>query len=140
MNVEVSMKKNIKEWSKFLAKQKVYYGWWEKISTSHAAHNCRKHRTCKICSESHPTGLHKFKLKKKSNDSNKIDSGNDHNKVTTLIKNNCANISIDKCEAAVTGKVFSMCIFLFKISIETSNKGTNTLAMLDTCSLGIFAT
>ena len=56
----------VEERSKFLKENKLCYGCYEEISTQHTARSCKNRRTCKICKEEHPTGLHGFKFKKKS--------------------------------------------------------------------------
>ena len=55
--------------SKFLSKQKLCYGCYEKICQSYTARNCPIRRICKICAGKHPTGLHGFKLKRKGDNS-----------------------------------------------------------------------
>ena len=59
--------------SKFLSKQKLCCGCYEKISQLHTACNCPIRRTCKICADKHPTGLHGFKLKRKGDNSTSND-------------------------------------------------------------------
>ena len=59
--------------SKFLSKQKLCYGCYEKMSQSHTARNCPDRRTCKICAGKHPTGLHGFKLKRRADNSSSND-------------------------------------------------------------------
>ena len=61
----------VKKRSKFLNKQKLYYGCYEEISSTHTARNCPKRRECKICLEKHPTGLHGFKFSSEKTDRNK---------------------------------------------------------------------
>ena len=38
------------------------------ISKTHTARNYNQRRVCKVCNETHPTSLHGFKLKKKTNE------------------------------------------------------------------------
>ena len=120
--------------SKFLSKQKLCYGYYEKISQSHTARNCPIRRTCKICAGKHPTGLHGFKLKRKGDD-----SSND-NRASEIIKSNCANVSNTQCAATGSGQVLSMCVVPVKVQHKESNKEIITFTMLDTCSQGTFAT
>ena len=61
----------VKERSKFLAKQKLCYGCYEEISSTHTARNCPKRRECKICLGKHLTGLHGFKFSSKKADGKK---------------------------------------------------------------------
>ena len=120
--------------SKFLSKQKLCYGCYEKIPQSHTARNCPIRRTCKICAGKHPTGLHGFKLKRKRDDSS------DHNKASKIIKSNCANISNIQCAAIGSGQVLSVFVVPVKVQHKESNKEIIIFAMLDTCSQGTFAT
>ena len=120
--------------SKFLSKQKLCYGCYEKISQSHTARNCPIQRTCKICAGKHKTGLHGFKLKRKGDDSS------DDNKASEKIKSNCANISNNQCAAIGSGQVLSMCVLPVKVQHKESNDEIITFAMLDNCSQGTFAT
>ena len=75
------------ERSKLLAKQKLCYGCYESISAKRRACNCPKRRTCKICFEKHPTGLHGFQHKKKDG-TTKYNSQHQQKSVTS----NCANV------------------------------------------------
>ena len=52
------LKKSVEERSKFLYKEKLCYGCYMPISTNHSARTCNQRRTCGICNEKHPTGLH----------------------------------------------------------------------------------
>ena len=105
--------------SKFLSKQKLYYGCYEKIFQSHIAHNCPIRRTCKICVGKHPTGLHGFMLKRKGDNS----AGNDvRHQTSEIIKSNCSNISNTQCEATGSGQVLSMCVVPVKVQHKKSNK------------------
>ena len=70
----------VEERSKFLSKQKLCDGCYEKISQSHTACNLPVQRTCTICAGKHTIGLHGFKLKRKGDDSS------DDNKASEIIK------------------------------------------------------
>ena len=95
--------------NKFLSKQKLCYGCYEKTSQSHTARNCPIWRTCKICAGKHPTSLHGFKLKRKG------DNSSDDNKTSEIIKNNCANTSNTQCAAIGSSQVLSMCVVPVKV-------------------------
>ena len=96
--------------SRFLSKQKLYYGCYEKISQSHTACNCPIRRTCKICAGKHPTGLHGFKLKRKGNNSSSNDA-----KTSDIIKSNFANISNTQCAGIGSVQVLRICVVPVKV-------------------------
>ena len=96
--------------SKFLSKQKLCYGCYEKISQSHTACNCPIRRTCKICFGKHPTGLHGFKLKRKGNNSSSNDA-----KTSDMIKSNFANISNTQCAGIGSVQVLRICVVPVKV-------------------------
>ena len=75
----------VEERSKFLSKQKLCYSCYEVISSKHTARNCPRRRNCKICLAKHPTGLHRYKIRRKDDSKNDNDPGKE-------FKSNCANI------------------------------------------------
>ena len=122
----------VEERSKFLKENKLCYGCYEEISTQHTARSCKNRRTCKICKEKHPTGLHGFTFKRKSKSSN---DGTDSNDPT--VKSNCAGVG---CATATFGQVISMCVVPVRVKHSDSDKEVKTFALLDTCSQGTFVT
>ena len=76
----IFMSLTVEDRSKVLFKNKLCYGCYGCISKDHSARNCKQRRSCKICKEKHPTGLHGFKPKKEGA---KQDSENGDNKQTT---------------------------------------------------------
>eukprot|EP00794_Sanderia_malayensis_P019358 gene19358-21278_t len=60
------LKLDVKERSKFLYENKLCYACYKPTSPTHVSKSCRQQRTCNICTESHPTGLHGFKFTKRS--------------------------------------------------------------------------
>ena len=99
------------------------YGCYGCISKDHSARNCKQQRSCKICNEKHPTGLHGFKLKKEGVKQN---SGNGDNKQMTTTY------------TGVRSDVISMCVVPVQIRHPNFNKILDTYAMLDNCSQGTF--
>ena len=67
----------VKERRRFLTKQKLCYGCYEEISSTHTARNYPKRRECKICLGKHPTGFHGFKFSSKKADGNKSSTDDD---------------------------------------------------------------
>ena len=76
-----------KERSKFLTEQKLCYGCYEEISSTHTTRNCPKRRECKICLGKNPIGLHGFKSSSKKADGNKSSTDDDK-----TVKRNCAYV------------------------------------------------
>ena len=50
----------VEERSKTLARKKLCYGCYTPITADHNARTCKTQRTCKICNQKHPTGLHEY--------------------------------------------------------------------------------
>ena len=120
----------VEERSKFLSKQKPWYGCYEVISPKHTARNWPR-RNCKICLAKHPTGLHGYKIRRKDDSKDGYDPGK-------TAKNNCANIKNVQCESVRTGEVLSMCVVPVKVWHKNSDKEIMMFAMLDTWSQGTF--
>ena len=53
------------ERSKTLARKKLCCDCYTPITADHNARTCKTQRTCKICNQKHPTGLHGYISKKK---------------------------------------------------------------------------
>ena len=118
------MSQSIEERSKFLYRNKLYYGCYKTISKQHNGRSCKHRRTCKICKGNHPSGLHGYKPKKA--DGNSKDG--EKEKPPPL-----KNVSI-KCSS----KVISMCVAPIKISHPNSSKVLAVHAMLDNYSQRTF--
>ena len=87
----IFMSLTVEYWIKVLFKNKLCYGCYGCISRDHSARNCKQQRSCKICKEKHPTGLHGFTPKKEGV---KQDSGNgDNNQITTT----CTGVQLLSC-------------------------------------------
>ena len=63
----------VNERSKTLFKNKLCYGCYKPISTSHNARTCENRRICQVCGGKHPTGLHGYEPKRKLHRSTKAD-------------------------------------------------------------------
>ena len=59
----ILMSLTVEDRIKVLFKNKLFYGCYGCISEDHSARNCKQRRSCKICKEKHPTGLHGFNPK-----------------------------------------------------------------------------
>ena len=122
----------VEERRKFPQENKLCYGRYEEISTKHTARSGKNRRTCKICKDNHPTGLHGFIFKKKSKSSNDGTDAND-----STVKSNFAGIGF---ASATLSQVISMCVVPIRVKYTDSDKEVKTLALLDTCSQGTFVT
>ena len=120
---------------KFLTKQKLCYGFYEEISSTHTARNCPKQRECKICLGKHPMGLHGFKFSSKKVDGNKSSTDDDK-----AVKSNCAYVGDSHNNYTGDLTVLSMCVVPVRIQHEKSNKEVISFAMLYVCSQGTFST
>ena len=121
----------VKERSKFPTKQKLCYGCYEEISSTHTARNCPKQRECKICLGKHPTGLHVFQFSSKKADGNKSSTDDDK-----TVKSNCAYVGDSHNNYTGDLTVLSMCVVPVRIQHEKSNKEVISFAMLEVCSQG----
>ena len=115
----------VEERSKFLKENKLCYGCCEEISSQHTARSCKNRRTCKICKEEHPTGLHGFTFKRKNKSNN---NGTDSNDPTV------------SCATATFSQVIGMCVVPVRVKHSDSDKEVKTFALLDTWSQGTFVT
>ena len=107
----------VKERSKFLTKQKLCYGCYEEITSTHAPRNCSKRRGCKISLRRHLTGLHGFKFSSKKADGNKSSTDDDK-----TVKSNCAYAGDSHNYHTGDLTVLSMCVVPVRIRHERSNK------------------
>ena len=65
----------IEDRSKLLAKNKLCYGCYVRISSDHNTRSCKQRRVCTICKEKHPTGFHGYKhLRKRKLEDNRTNS------------------------------------------------------------------
>ena len=122
----------VEERRKFPQENKLCYGRYEEISTEHTARSGKNRRTCKICKENHPTGLHGFMFKKKSKSSNDGTDAND-----STVKSNFAGIGF---ATATLSQVISMCVVPIRVKHTDSDEEVKTFALLDTGSQGTFVT
>ena len=60
----IFVSETVEDRSKVSFKNKLCCGCYGCISKDHSARNCKQQRSCRICKEKHPTGLHGFKPKK----------------------------------------------------------------------------
>lgn len=63
----------------------------------------------------HSTGLHRYKIKRKSNSKSDDDQGK-------TVKNNCANIKDVQCDSIRTGEILSICVVNVNDQHENSDK------------------
>ena len=122
----------VEDRSSFLKKNKLCYGCYSEITPNHTARTCKKRRICKICQGKHPSGLHGYKAKVKTQptEDQEGDSKID-------VKSNCAGI---KNAAVAVGEVISMCVVPVRVKHHNSKNEVTTFALLDSCSQGTFAT
>ena len=131
----------VEERSKTLARKKLCYGCYTRITADHNARNCKTRRTCKNCNQKHPTGFHGYISKKKGiNVNNGGDStkGNDGGDVNTLLQSNFAEVDVKCASTGFPANIISMCVISVKLSHAKTKKEVSTLSMLDNCSQGTF--
>ena len=56
---------SVEDRSSFLKKNKLCYGCYREITSTHTAGTCNNRRVCMVCQGKHPSGLHGFKMKSK---------------------------------------------------------------------------
>ena len=88
--------------------------------------NCKQRLTSRICAACHPTILHGYVPKVKTNSSQSTANSGEEN-VT------CASVN-----GKFDVEVISMCVVPIKISHQNCKKTIRTYAMLDNCSHGSF--
>ena len=108
------------------------------ITRSHAK-TCKQRRTCMICKQSHPTGLHGYLPKKKQP---KVTSDPKDGVLPVddkkLMTSNFAEMDIECNSSSIESKIISMCVVPVKVSHSKSKKEFSTYTMLDNCSQGMF--
>ena len=124
---------SVEDRSSFLKKNKLCYGCYREITSTHTARTCNNRRVYKVCQGKHPSGLHGYKMKKKK-------TGNDTD--TTVeqpeaMNSHCAGI---KNAATVVGEVRSMCVVSVILRHCNSQKEVKTFTLLYSCSQGTFVT
>ena len=112
------------------------YGCYSPVSQDHNAKTCKQRRTCKICQQSQPTGLHGHLTKKKqpkvTSDTKDGVPPVDNNKLMT---SDFAEMDIKCNSSSIESKIISMCVVPVKVSHSKSRK---EFSMLDNCSQGTF--
>ena len=107
---------SVEDRSSFLKKNKLCYGCYREITSTHTARTCNNKRVWKVCHRKHPSGLHGYKMKRKKtsdNDTDKIDEQPE------AMNSNCAGI---KNAATVVGEVISMCVVPVRLKHCNSHK------------------
>ena len=116
--------KTVEERSKIIGKKKLCYGCLEPMTKEHNAKTCKQRLTCKTCGKSHPTVLHGYTKKVRSDTSTSVKSD---------IKSPVSCIS-----TCLSHEVLSMCILPIEICCDKTKSHVKTYAMLDNCSQGTF--
>ena len=136
-NCQEYMKKSIEERSKFLARNKLCYGYYKPISMTYNIRTCNDRWICQICKEKHSTGLHIYTTpKQRSGDDNSGTSDETQKNVT--FKSNCAKFDDVNCSASCNNEIAIMCIIPVKIKYMNKRKIITTYGLLDNCSQGTF--
>ena len=94
------------------------------MTKEHNVKNCKRRLTCKTCGSSHPTVLHGYTKKVRSDTFTSVKSD---------IKN--LNACISNC---LSREVLSMCIVLINIYCDETESQVRTYAMVDNCSQRTF--
>ena len=123
---------SVEDRSSFLKKNKLCYGCYREIMSTHTARTCNNRKVCKVCQGKHPSGLHSYKMKnKKRSDDDKDKTGEQ----LGAMKSNCAGI---KNAATVVGEFISLCVIPVILRHCNSQKEVNTFTLLDSCSQGTY--
>ena len=105
------------ERSKILWKKKLCYGSYSPVSQGHNEKSYKQRRTCKICKQSHPTGLHGYLPKKKqpkvtSDSKDSVPLVNNKKMMTS----NFAEMDIKCNSSSIESKIISMWVVPVKVS------------------------
>ena len=146
---ETFLSYDVNDRSKFLFRQRLCFGCYSPTTPTHNAKSCPQRRKCEICKMNHPTGLHGYRPRKRTNLTNskptepKVRESTlpPENLSATDKKGSAIDHEVKACNASavVTGKVVSICVVPVEI-ISASGNTVKTLAMLDNCSEASFAT
>ena len=114
------------------------------IIVDHNARTCSNRRTCKPCSQNHPTGLHGYAPKRRGGSNIATTSSANPTKNDNLgassvqVVSNFAEMDIKCASAKIPAKIISMCVAPVKIGHVRTKKELSTLAILNNCSQGTF--
>ena len=119
-NCSMFKDQTLEERSKTIWKKKLWYGYYSPVSQDPNAKTCKQRRTCMICKQSHPLGLHGYLPKKKQP------------KVTSDTKDGVPPVDDKKLMTSnIESKIISMCVVPVKISHSKSKEELSTYAMLE---------
>lgn len=104
----------IEDRSKFLGRKRLCYGCYDPITDKHNAKSCPHRRKCTICKGNHPTGLHGFRFRKRS-DSKDKEENKESTEEKESVKSNVTRLS-KSCNSLNVGEVISLCIVPVKVS------------------------
>ena len=100
------------------------------MAQDHSAKNCQQRLTCKICAACHPTILHGYVPKVKTDGSQSTANFECSSRNTSGEENmTCASVN-----GKFDVEVISMCVVLIKISLQNCKKTIRTFPTLDNCS------
>ena len=122
----------LEERSEILWIKSLWYGYYSPVSQDHYTKTCKQRRTCMICKQSHPTGLHgyisKTKQPKVANDpKDGVPPVNDKK----LKASNFAEMDVKFNSSNIESKIISMCVVPAKISHSEPKNKFSAYAMLD---------
>ena len=104
------------------------------MAKDHNAKNCQQRLACGICAACHPTILHGYVPKVKTDSSQSTANSECSSRNTAGEENvTCASVN-----GKFDDEVISMCVVPIKISHQNCKKTIRTYAMLDNCSQGSF--
>ena len=121
---EEIIKKTVEEISKLIGKKKLCHDCLKPMTKEHNAKNCKQRLACKTCGNSHPTVLHGYTKKVRSDASTSLNSD---------IKNPVPCIS-----ACLSHEAVNMCILPIDIYCDETKSQVQTYAILDNCRQGTF--
>ena len=104
------------------------------FSRNHVVTSCRNIRTCQVCQQKHPTLLHGYVPRSKTD--SKDSKGKDRFKQVPPIT---SSTTVPITSALVSGEsAVSMCVVPVILSHPSSKREVKTFALLDACSQGSF--
>ena len=125
---------SVEDRSSFLKKNKLCYGCYREITSTHTARTCNNRRICKVCQGKVPSGLHGYKMKRNKTLDNDIDKMREK---TESINSNCTGF---KNAGTVVVEVISICVVKVRLRHCNSKKEVKTFSLRDSCSQGTFLT
>ena len=119
---------------KFLIANHLCFGCYGKTSRNHSVRSCRRRRKCRICSKSHPTGLHEYRpVLQPPQEASVCASENSSETENTELK------TVHLCATEASTEAVAMNIVMVQLTTQNCPPGKVTVyAALDTMSSACF--